>query len=149
MAARRWACSIKVVFTPTEEVHLWADGERKMDEDAAWVIDAKKDPAALDLNPKKQGEKKELAILKIEGDVLTVCVVEGRRRTAPDRVQVPRRFEGRPAAIQTGAEVRRGTRAEVGPHRHEIVKSRPTPQAPKRLLVLRAATYQVSTCARA
>jgi uncharacterized protein (TIGR03067 family) len=80
--------AMKVVFTPTE-VHLWTDGERKMDEDATWVIDAKKDPAMIDLNPKKKGAKKELGILKIEGDVLTVCVVEESDGPRPTEFKSP------------------------------------------------------------
>lgn len=67
--------SLKVVFTPTE-AQLYENGVRKMDMDATWAIDAKKAPATIDLIPKMKGEKRELGILKIEGDVLTICVVE-------------------------------------------------------------------------
>jgi uncharacterized protein (TIGR03067 family) len=46
-----------------------------MDEDGRWVIDAKKEPAAIDIDPNRKGDKRELGILKIEGDTLTLCVI--------------------------------------------------------------------------
>ncbi len=80
--------AFKVVFTTTE-VHLFENGERKMDDDATCVIDAKKNPATIDLNPKKKGEKKEVGILKIEGDVLTICVVEDGDGPRPTEFNSP------------------------------------------------------------
>jgi uncharacterized protein (TIGR03067 family) len=80
--------SLKVVFTPTE-AQLYENDGRKMDMDATWIIDAMKDPATIDLNPKMKGEKKELGILKIEGDVLTVCVVEDGDGPRPPEFKSP------------------------------------------------------------
>jgi uncharacterized protein (TIGR03067 family) len=80
--------SLKVAFTPTE-AQLYENNVRKMDMDATWIIDAKKDPATIDLNPKMKGERKELGILRIEGDVLTVCVVEEGDGPRPTEFKSP------------------------------------------------------------
>jgi uncharacterized protein (TIGR03067 family) len=67
--------TMKIVFTPTE-AQIWHDGKRMMDEDGTWVIDAKKNPPTIDLNPNRKGDKKELGILKIEADTLTLSVIQ-------------------------------------------------------------------------
>jgi uncharacterized protein (TIGR03067 family) len=66
--------TMKIVFTPTE-AHVWHDGVRMMDEDGRWAIDATKNPATIDIDPNRKGDKRELGILKIEGDTLTICVI--------------------------------------------------------------------------
>jgi uncharacterized protein (TIGR03067 family) len=56
------------------EIQVMENGQRKNQEDAAYVLNEAKKPATFDIIPKRQGEKKLEGILKIEGDVLTLCM---------------------------------------------------------------------------
>jgi uncharacterized protein (TIGR03067 family) len=56
------------------EIQVHENGQRKMQDDTAYVLDETKKPAAIDIIPKRQGEKKLEGILKLEGDVLTMCM---------------------------------------------------------------------------
>jgi uncharacterized protein (TIGR03067 family) len=56
------------------EIHVHENGQRKMQEDTAYILDETKKPVAIDIIPKRHGEKKLEGIVKIEGDLLTLCM---------------------------------------------------------------------------
>ena len=68
-----------VRFTPTE-ILVVVNGEVRPNDSAAYTLDLSKQPIAIDLMPKNGPEKKLQGILKLEGDVLTICFsMEGTR----------------------------------------------------------------------
>ncbi|MSR53140.1 MAG: TIGR03067 domain-containing protein [Gemmataceae bacterium] len=63
----------------------------KMTEVSTYTVDAKKSPAEIDMTP--VADSKDLPIMeifKIDGDTLTLCVVEGKKDPRPTKFESPK-----------------------------------------------------------
>ena len=74
-----------ITFTADGKV-LLKEGKRDKAEDGTYTIDAKKDPAEIDIVPSKGEEGKVIGIYKFDKDSLILCIAMGKDRPAEIRV---------------------------------------------------------------
>jgi uncharacterized protein (TIGR03067 family) len=77
---------ITVTFTKDGKL-LFKEGTKDSTE-GSYKVDAKKDPAEIDLTPPKE-EGTMLGIYKIDGDTLTICLSEKGSTDRPTRFESP------------------------------------------------------------
>lgn len=71
-----------LTFT-AKEIIITENGKRQDPDNADYTLDVTKKPIALDIQPKRGGERKIEGILKVEGEELTICFAHGGRGNRP------------------------------------------------------------------
>lgn len=78
-----------LTFTASE-IQIAENGKRQENDDAVYTLDATRKPVAIDITPKRGGERKIEGILKVEGDQLVLCFPHGGGAMRPtDFVSAP------------------------------------------------------------
>ena len=77
---------VAVTFTADGKVQLVEKGREKEDP-GTYKVDAKKNPAEIELTPPKEG--KHLGIYKIDGDTLTICLSDPKSTERPTKFESP------------------------------------------------------------